>query len=200
MEKAILMVDDLNVSQNSGGYFSHQGDKAIDISGKDTSIDSLKAPFTGIIKRINSNVNAVWLESVGKVKYADRTVDYMTVLTIHDDDISNLSVGKDIEQGDVYYQEGTKGDVTGNHIHLSVCRGKFTGNGWNENEFGNWVSNNQYDVHKALYLLDDINIVNDGGYDWVKTNIQVEEEFIIYTVVKGDNLINIAKKYNTSVN
>ena len=191
MEKAILMVDDLNVSQIAGGSFSHRGDKAIDIAGKDGNIDSLKAPFTGIIKRIYSNVNAVWLESIEKVEYADGTVDYMTVLTIHDDDVNNLRVGKIVEQGEVYYHEGTRGNVTGNHIHLSVCRGKFTGNGWTKNEFGNWVSNNQYDVHKALYLLQEINIITDIPV--------IEEKFTTHIVIKGDNLTNISKKYNTNI-
>ncbi len=92
MEKAVFMMDYLNISQKANSSFSHQGDKAIDISGKDTGIEPLKAPFTGVIKKIYTNVNAVWLESASKVKYADGTIDYMTILTMHDNDISNLKV------------------------------------------------------------------------------------------------------------
>lgn len=202
MEKAVLLMDYLNVTQKGNGSFSHQGDKAIDIAGKDSKIDSLKAPFTGIIKRIYPNQNVVWLESIEKVKYADGTVDYMTVMTMHDNDISNLKVGDIINQGSVYYNEGTKGYTTGNHIHLAVGKGKFTGSGWYQNEYGYWPINNQYDVYKALYLLDSIKIINDGGYSWIKTNTLIENNNsnIIYTVVKGDNLTKIAKKYNTTVN
>lgn len=51
MEKAVLMMDYLNVTQKSNSSFSYRGDKALDIAGKDNGIDSFKAPFTGIIKK-----------------------------------------------------------------------------------------------------------------------------------------------------
>ena len=203
MEKAVLILNNLNVSQKANSQFSYKGDKALDLSGKDTGIESLKAPFTGIIKRIYTNTNSVWLESVDKVKYADGTIDYMTVMTMHDNDVSNLKVGDIIKQGQIYYEEGRQGYTTGNHIHLAVGKGKFTGNGWYLNEDGSWVINNQYDVHKALYLLDSVNVLNDGGYNWIKTSTLVEDEVTSrenkYTVKKGDNLTNIAKTYNTTV-
>ena len=203
MEKAVLLMETLNISQKANGEFSHKGDKAIDISGNDTGIESLKAPFTGVIKRIYTNTNTVWLESVNKVRYADGTIDFMTVMTMHDNDISNLRVGDIIKQGNTYYDEGRKGYTTGNHIHLAIGKGKFTGNGWYQNSNGNWVINNQYDVHKALYLLDSVKVLNSGGYNWIKTNTLVENEVTqnkkTYTVKKGDNLINIAKTYNTTV-
>lgn len=203
MEKAVLMLNNLNVSQKANSKFTHKGDKALDLSGKDTGIESLKAPFTGIIKRIYASTNSVWLESIEKVKYADGTIEYMTVMTMHDNDVSNLKVGDIIKQGQIYYEEGRQGYTTGNHIHIAVGKGKFTGNGWYLNDDGSWVINNQYDVHKALYLLDSVNVLNSGDYNWVKTSTLVEDEVIsrenTYTVKKGDNLTNIAKTYNTTV-
>ena len=103
------------------------------------------------IKRIYSDNNAVWIESNDKVRYADGTIDYMTVLTMHNNSIS-LKVGDVIKQGTPYYKEGTRGYAIGNHIHLSVGKGKFIGSGWYQNSNGNWCINNQYDVHKALFL------------------------------------------------
>ena len=204
MEKAVFMMDTLNISQKAGGEFSHRGDKALDIAGKDTGIDSLKAPFTGVIKRIYPDTNSVWLESIDKVKYADGTIDYMTVMTMHDNDVSNLKVGNIINQGTVYYQEGRKGYTTGNHIHLAVGKGKFTGNGWYQNSEGFFVINNQYDVHKALFLLDSVRLLNDGGYDWIRTSTlkeaeEIKEQKDTYKVKAGDNLTKIAKAYNTTV-
>lgn len=204
MEKAVLMMNYLNITQKGNSEFSHKGDKAIDIGGKDSGIDSLKAPFTGMIKRIYPNQNVVWLESIDKVKYADGTIDYMTVMTMHDNDISNLKVGDIIKQGDIYYDEGTKGYTTGNHIHLAVGKGKFIGSGWYENEYGYWPINNQYDVYKALYLLDSTNIINSGGYNWKKTSTLIDSttnnnNTVIYVVDKGDNLTKIAKNNNTTV-
>lgn len=203
MEKAVLLMNTLNVSQKANNEFSHKGDKALDLSGKDSGIDNLKAPFTGIIRRIYSSTNAVWLESLNRVKYADGRVDYMTILTMHDNDVSNLRVGQTIKQGSVYFEEGRKGYTTGNHIHLAVGKGKFTGNGWYENSYGNWVINNQYDVNKALYLDSNTIIKNDGGYNWIKTDTLIEEDVKIentYVVQKDDNLTKIAKKHNTTVN
>ncbi len=207
MEKAVFMMDYLNVSQGANGSFSHKGDKALDLAGKDTGIDDLKAPFTGIIKRIYTNVNAVWLESLEKVEYADGTKDYMTVMTLHDNDVSNLKVGDIIEQGKSYYNEGTRGYVTGNHIHLAVGKGKFTGNGWYKNEYDSWCINNQYDVHKALFLSDKTKIINGGGYNWIKTSVLSTDSNInkdsknnmVYIVKKGDTLSKIARIYNTTV-
>lgn len=169
MEKAVLMMDYLKVTQGANSSFSHKGDCALDLGGKDSGRDDLRAPFTGVVKRTYESCNAVWLESLEKVKYADGTEDYMVIMTFHDNSITSLPVGKVIKQGDVYYQEGTKGYATGNHIHLSISKGKFTGNGWHKNEHGNWVANNQYDVHKALFLDGKTKVLNDGGYQWVKT-------------------------------
>ena len=165
MEKAVLNIATLNVTQGMNGGYSHQGDLAIDIG---YACSYLKAPFTGVIKRKYANTNVVWLESVDKVKYADGTEDYMTILTCHDNDISNLKVGQVIKQGEIYYQPGVKGKVTGSHIHMSICKGKFTGTGWYKNSYGNWCSNNQYDITKALFLYNGVK-VNNGMYNWTKT-------------------------------
>ena len=187
IEKAVLIMDYLRVTQKGEGEYSHKGDKAIDIAGKDTGIDTLKAPFTGVIKRIYAKDNSTWLESKDKVLYADGTMDYMTVLTIHDNDVSNLKVGSVVKQGESYYDEGRKGNATGNHIHLAVGKGKFTGNGWYKNSYGSWCINNQIDVYKGLFLLNTDKIINDGGYKWVVTDTLTEtiKDYIIYTVVKG---------------
>jgi len=170
MEKAVLMMDYLKVTQKANNSYSHKGDCALDLGGKNSGRDDLRAPFTGVVKRNYTNCNAVWLESLEKVKYADGTEDYMVIMTLHDNSITSLPVGRVVKQGEVYYQEGTKGKATGNHIHLSISKGKFSGNGWHQNEYGNWVANNQYDVHKALFLDSKTKVLNDGGYKWAKTD------------------------------
>lgn len=175
MEKAVFGMDTLNITQGMNNSFSHKGTLAIDVAGKDTGIESIKAPFTGVIKRIYKGY-VVWLESLNKVKYADGTEDYMTVMLMHDNDTTDLKVGQTIKQGQVFYQEGTTGYATGNHIHLSCGKGKFTGNGWYQNSDGNWCINNQYDITKALFVLNSCKIKNAGGYNWVKTDTYVIEE------------------------
>ena len=166
MEKAVLNVKELNVTQGMNGSYSHKGDLAIDI-GK--ACEYLKAPFTGVIKRIYESCNAVWLESVDKVKYADGTEDYMTLMAFHDNSVTSLYVGKVIKQGEIFYQPGVKGKVTGPHIHMAVGKGKFTGNGWTKNSYGNWPINNQYDITKALFVHTDVKQTNPM-YDWKETS------------------------------
>ena len=145
MEKAILNIDNLYISQGMNGSYSHKGDLAIDIS----KLTYLKAPFTGIIKRIYKGCNAIWLESIDKVEYADETIDYMTIMTLHDNNISNLKVGQVIKQGTIYYHPGTKGKVTGAHIHLAIGKGKYIGNGWYKKSYNNWSFINEYVITKA---------------------------------------------------
>lgn len=194
MERAILNVNTLRITQKANGSYSHKGDKAIDIAGT----TNLKAPFTGVIKRIYKYGNCVWLESTDKVQYADGTIDYMTVLTMHDNDISNLYVGKKINQGQVYYQEGKAGNATGNHIHITVGRGKFTSNGWYKNSDGVWCINNQMNIFDALYLPKNIKRITDGGYNW-RT---IDEDTLkddVYVVKANDTLYAISRKFNVNL-
>ena len=183
MEKAVFGMDTLNVTQGMNNNFSHKGVLAIDIAGKDSGIESFKAPFTGVIKRKYPTDNEIWLESVDKVKYADGTEDYMTILLMHDNNTSDLKVGQVIKQGQVFYQEGTKGYATGNHIHLACGKGKFSGTGWYKNSSGQWCINNQYAVNKALFILNSCKIKNSGGYNWTKTNSYTYTKDVDYTGV-----------------
>src|SRR5690606_14584833 len=100
MEKAILPIKYMKQTQGVNGNYSHQGTFAIDFGHK-AGKTNVYAPFTGVIKRISSpeGGNAVWLESKEKILWADGTIDYMTVLTIHDNDVSDLYVGKEVRQG-----------------------------------------------------------------------------------------------------
>lgn len=164
----------LNVTR---GYDTgtHVGQKALDLAGKDTGIDNVFAPFDGVVKRIWDNGNSVWLESAAPVRYADGTVDYMTILATHDNNVADLSVGEHVKQGQVFYQEGTAGQATGNHVHLGIGRGKFTGNGWFENSYGYWTINNQRSIHTSLWLAVDTIVIEGGGYAWKRK----KEEFVI---------------------
>lgn len=173
MEKAVFGMDYLNITQGMNGSFSHKGVLAFDLAGKDTGIDNFRAPFTGTIKRIYQGY-CVWLESNAPVKYADGTEDYMTILTMHDNNTSDLRVGQVIKQGQVYFQEGTAGYATGNHVHMAVGRGKFSGTGWYKNTQGNWCVNNQYDITKALFLHTSCVKKNTAGYTFKATDTFVD--------------------------
>lgn len=173
MEKPIYPSPYMRITQ---GFMTgtHLDSYAIDDAGSDTGIDYIKAPFTGIIKRIyTGDANEVWLESSEPVIYPDGTVDYMTMMFAHDNDVSNLFVGKIINLGERFYEEGTKGNVSGNHVHMECGRGKFTGNGWHLNNAGYYSINNGKNPVDCLWIDDSITILNNNGYIFKK--IEKEE-------------------------
>lgn len=156
----------LNITRGYG-VASHRYSYAIDNAGKDTGIDNVYAPYDGFIKKIWPNGNTVWLESTSKVKFANGATDYCTTSYTHDNIVSNLRVGQKIKQGQVFYQEGTAGNATGNHIHLEVARGKFTGTGWHQTPDGLWAINNGIKPESAFYI-NGVTVKNSGGYKWKK--------------------------------
>jgi len=167
----------LNITQGHRGG-THKAGFPIDIAGKDTGIDDVFAPFDGMINKIYEPNNSalghtVWLESTSPVTYADGTVDFATIMLTHDNAVTDLRVGQIVKQGQVFYQEGTAGFATGNHVHLEVARGKMAGLGWQQVN-GSWIITNPYEPHKMFFLSDTI-IINGFGYPWK----ELETEMII---------------------
>lgn len=166
MEKAMYPIKTIRITQRD-----HQGTHAdcfaTDEAGPDGGISSLFAPFTGIIKKIYSkDANEVWLESVEPVLFADGTKDYMTIMFCHDNDVSDLWVGKIIKKGEAFYQEGTKGYATGNHCHFECAKSKFTGTGWHKDNAGYWSINNGKLVTDCLFVDDSYNIIQTLGLNF----------------------------------
>ena len=168
MEKPLYPSPYMRITQ---GYNvgTHLDSYAIDEAGSDSGIDFILAPFTGVIKKIYPNdANEVWLESVEQVEYPDGTIDYMTMMFAHDNDVSNLKVGQVIPKGTRFYEEGTKGNATGNHVHMECGKGKFTGSGWHKNSAGYWSINNPKKPTECLWIDDTIKILDSKGYTFRK--------------------------------
>ena len=103
----------------------------------------------------------------------------MTVLFAHDNDVSNLFVGKRINQKEIFYQEGTKGNVTGNHCHIECGRGKYNNTGWHKNNAGYWSINNGKKPEECLWLDNTIKILNNYQYPFKKISTEtVDIHFI----------------------
>jgi hypothetical protein len=155
---------------------SHIDSYAIDEAGNDSEISTMNAPFTGVIKKIYpQDANEVWLESIEPVEYPDGTIDYMTIMFAHSNDVSNLFVGKRINQNEPFYTEGTKGQATGNHCHLECGKGKFTGTGWYKNAGGSFSINNKKKPEECLWIDDTITIINSGNLNFKKLAKKEEE-------------------------
>ena len=116
----------MNLTQLAYESYSHGQQNAIDISPGGTVF----APFTGKIVYMDSSWGYVVLQSTNKVYWADGTVEYMTVGFMHDENISDLYVGKTISQGQNFYHAGGMGDgdpnAYGDHVHITVHYGKVT--------------------------------------------------------------------------
>lgn len=164
-EYAMFPMTTMTITQGVGGSYSHAGTLAIDIAGKDGGIESAYAPFTGTITKIYKSYH-VWLQSSNPVIWADGTIDYMTVMLVHDNDTSDLYVGKKINQGERFFEEGTAGNATGNHIHLEVAKGKMSGSGWYENSYGTWTITNAVHPASALFISPTTVVKKGYGYNW----------------------------------
>lgn len=166
MEKAMYPSKVMRITQKD-----HEGTHAdcwaVDEAGVDGGISNIYAPFTGVIKKIyTKDANQVWIESVEPVLYADGTKDYMTAMFCHNNDVSNLWVGKRINQGEAFYKEGTKGYATGNHCHMEFAKGKFDGSGWHKDSAGYWSINNGKKITECVFIDDSYQILNSKGYSF----------------------------------
>lgn len=173
MEKPLYPSPYMRITQ---GYMmgTHADSYAIDDAGSDSGIDFIVAPFTGGIRKIYvGDANEVWLESSEPVIYPDGTVDYMTMMFAHDNDVSNLFVGKVLNRGERFYEEGTKGNASGNHVHMECGRGKFTGSGWHLNRAGYWSINNGKNPTECLWTDDSITVLNSYGYTFKRIEPEV---------------------------
>ena len=172
MEKPLFPAKYMRITQ---GYDegTHKDSCAIDNADIDTGISNIYAPFTGIIKKTYPNdANEVWLESIDKVEYPDGTIDYMTIMFAHCNDISDLFVGKRVNKGEKFYSEGTKGNVTGAHCHIECGKGKFTSTGWHKNNAGYWSINSGKRPEECLWIDDSIKIIDNYGYSFKKISTE----------------------------
>lgn len=163
-QPARWFMDDLNITQLPGGSYSHAGTMNFDVVGVNNK--NIKAPFDCEIVEILEGTNAgntVIIQSTNKVLYANGTVDYMSMAVGHDNDISDCYIGKKINQGEVYCQNGNYG-ADAVHSHVTVLAGKYTDHpGWLQVSTGNWTFKNGINPVDALYISSSTNIVNTGG-------------------------------------
>lgn len=127
LEICLLPMETLTETQtyNVG---THIDSKNMDLGGDDGGIDAMYAPATvRLFSKSSTAGHAVMYESVSPVLWKDGSIDFFTMRLVHDNDIGDLEINKVYNQGEKIYDEGTSGYATGNHIHVSVARGKYAG-------------------------------------------------------------------------
>ncbi len=159
---ALFPADSMRITQGAYDTYSHMRQNALDIQPTNSMAF---APFNAQIVRKDVGYavcNGVWIQSVDKVRYADGSYDYMTVLYMHDDNIDNLSVGQMLTQGEYFYHSGTTGNSSGAHIHIAVYRGQY-------HENMPFATGDVY-AEDAFFVLDDTVIHTDYGLEWVSVS------------------------------
>lgn len=178
----------MNISQNYKDSFSHKPfytgtpkGYPIDECGSTFSREYVYAPCDCKIKRIygvdNNGTNTIWIESLEKVKLANGSESYATILFIHpnDDDLEKLKVGKIFKQGEKMFREGKDGQATGNHVEIQVSNKKFSGNGWKENSKGGWVINSPIKPESAFFVDKDFTAIKNRNGITFKYLSKVDE-------------------------
>lgn len=176
MQKAILPLRYIGISQGMNGKTSHIGLKAIDFGYNLNYYEQstvLLAPFDGKVVWKKGSSKTIAFQSKEKVEFADGSIDYMTVITAHDNNAPR--VGKTFKQGQVYSHSGTAGGVP-LHCHLEVQKGKFQPyreirNTSYDGRFNSYIFPNTIEPNKALFVREDVVYSQKEGcnpYKWRK--------------------------------
>ena len=133
------------------------------------------APNKVIVKRNSSSAyHGVYFWTVDPVKTKDHGITHLSYLLLHDNVVSDLPVGKTLEQGDDWYQRGGFGPngpkTYGSHIHLCVA-------------IGHTLKTESVNGHQQLvgsvypdqvFFINDTKVVKTSGMNWVEYTPKVE--------------------------
>lgn len=170
-EVALFPLPYMNISQDEGGSYSHQGTYNIDFLGWDSNGRVYQAPvyapctmkvmYTGLSY---AGGNTVGFQSVNPVHLANGQLDYLCILFAHDSNPPYTTIGDIVQQGDLCYHTGTYGNVTGDHVHS--CCGQGTWQGQTQRPSGHWDLTNRIHYWDAVYV-NDTTIINGENHNWV---------------------------------
>lgn len=172
----------MNITQTYAESFSHSKnssgtlkDYPIDENCGGTGRDYFYCPCDEmVVKKIygvgGTGANTIWFESTSKVFLANGNESFVTIMVIHpnDDTLKNIKIGDRFKRGEKMFLEGTDGNATGNHFHISVSASKYVSGGWQENNLGAWViKGNPIKPEDAFYIDDDFtNVLSTRGLNF----------------------------------
>ena len=159
----------MRITQDYKGTTSHLPyssgtpcDFPIDEGCSDTGRDYIYCPCDKMkVRRIYGTgekaTNALWLESMSKVYFADGTQNFFTMLIIHpdDDDLNKIRKGQIFRRKEKICREGKDG-ATAYHFHISAGKGRMKNKGWIKNSMGKYVLTTSVKTDKPenLFYID----------------------------------------------
>ena len=166
----------MNITQTINGYYSHRGTNAIDDAQADSGISNGYAPCDLVCVATDygdAYGNAMFWQSTAPVITRSHGQQYITMMVIHDN-TADAYVGLTVSQGQQLYSEGTAGNATGNHNHIEVALGQWTGVHYvasgGSTAWGTTVWMLPGNINPAeVFFVDDTNILEGGGLDWATT-------------------------------
>lgn len=196
-EDILFPMEYCNVTQ---GDFegTHAGTYAADLAGRDSGRDLAYFPFSAVCKATNpSDGNAVWWQSQNKVRFADGTIDYCTIMILHDNNLNGIYVGAKYGQGEQMAQEGTAGNATGNHLHFEIAKGAFN-HQYDQNSQGIWHLPNNMAIENACFIDNTVLMGNCANWSWKKTGGTSDDIIRVGDTVRIDGVFTIDALHPTA--
>lgn len=165
-ENFLFPLTHLYLTQAIGGDFSHKGTYAMDCVEWSNSGQILKAPYyapftcTKIWELVDSG-GSVWQSN--DVVNTPSGTQIMRILFYHDD--SPPPMGSVRSQGQLIGHTGTRGYVTGDHVHIETGVGALSGYQLVQNSYGVWMLKGSTYPYNCLYVNNTV-MSNPMGYPW----------------------------------
>lgn len=172
----------ISQNYNQGNHLPHwkgviTKDYPIDDCGIDKGRDSCIAPANMVVvkKYTYPWTNAIVLESIDKViTPIGQYKVYMTLTHPNDSDMAKIKVGQKIAKHKAICKEGTDGNATGNHLHITVGIAPFNKIKKNGNKKYCFIGKSVKKPEEIFYIDNDFTkIKNAGSIKW-KTLPKVE--------------------------
>lgn len=183
----------LNISQGRFGGYSHKNLNAYDLAGMDSGIDQFKT---------FNDLEVIGVHEYSRTGFANTVCFFdvennVTIAMTHMNSIPNyMKVGTIFHEWDTIYLEGTKGNATGNHIHLEIGKGKQPSK---TKINGIWQLKNLINIEDYFYIDSSYtNVKEDKGYAFSYDGKEAEKAVKDrYQLIKWNGLdVHLYKGFN----
>ena len=180
VEYAIYPFDTMRITQrhDEGNHLAHwypfkgcsdkPWDEACEDGGRSYFVPKNEYLVVEKIKNNNGCNNIILMSNeLLKIPYQEQpTYLYLSLTHMNNDDYNKISVGQILHKGERIIREGTSGQASGNHFHVTVGLPEYYGQKVNGN--GKWcfVCDKALEPNQAFYVDDSVDIIDNRKYDF----------------------------------